>query len=128
MADITSIMNILNIPDITDMTGMMFVNRDILYAIIPILIIGAYYLKKSTKKLLVLSRMVVAVLIIIALASPYTLTAHRITDTEPTITIIDDRSQAWRSLMRRSQTRYTAPYMIATRQRRSGPFQAIKLP
>jgi Mg-chelatase subunit ChlD len=92
MADIMSTMNILNIPDITDMTGMMFVDRDVLYAIIPILIIGAYYLKKSTKKILVLSRMVVAALIIIALASPYTLTTHRITDAEPTITIIDDRS------------------------------------
>ncbi len=95
MAEIISAMNILNImniPDITDITGMMFVDRDILYAIVPILLIGAYYLKKSTKKVLVLSRMVVAALIIIALASPYTLTTHKITDTEPTITIIDDRS------------------------------------
>ncbi|MCK4652742.1 MAG: BatA domain-containing protein, partial [Methanosarcinales archaeon] len=92
MADIVSAMNIMDILDITAITGMMFVDQEVLYAIIPILLIGAYYLKKSTKKILVLSRMVVAALIIIALASPYTLTTHRITDAEPTITIIDDRS------------------------------------
>ncbi|MCK4652740.1 MAG: BatA domain-containing protein, partial [Methanosarcinales archaeon] len=92
MADIVSAMNIMDILDITAITGMMFVDQEVLYAIIPILLIGAYYLKKSTKKILVLSRMVVAALIIIALASPYTLTTHRITDAEPTITVIDDRS------------------------------------
>ncbi len=89
MADIMSVMNLL---DITAITGMMFVDQMVLYAIVPILLIGAYYLKKSTKKILVLSRMVVAALIIIALAAPYTLTTHTITDAEPTITVIDDRS------------------------------------
>ncbi len=91
MADIMSVMNLL---DITSITGMMFVDQKVLYAIIPILLIGAYYLKKSTKKILVLSRIVVAALIVIALAAPYTLTTHTITDAEPTITVIDDRSMS----------------------------------
>ena len=54
----------------------------------------ARIIKKSTKKILVLSRIVVAALIVIALAAPYTLTTHTITDAEPTITVIDDRSMS----------------------------------
>ncbi|MEA1945232.1 MAG: vWA domain-containing protein [Euryarchaeota archaeon] len=82
------------ITDITDLTGILFANSDYLYAIIPIFIIGIYYLKKSTKKVLILSRMIVLSLIIIALASPYTLSTHTITDPHPTITILDDQSSS----------------------------------
>jgi len=52
-----------SIVDITNLTGMIFGNPDYLYAIIPILLIGIYYLKKSTKKVLILSRMIVLFLI-----------------------------------------------------------------
>jgi uncharacterized membrane protein len=87
------------IPDITDltkMTGFLFDNPDYLYLIIPVLIVGGYYLKKSKKKLLVLSRIVVAALIVVALAAPYNLSTHTITDTEPSITVIDDQSVSMR--------------------------------
>lgn len=82
---------------IADMAAdIMFIRPDFLYLLIPIFVIGFYHLRKSTKKTLILSRMIVASLLIIALAHPYTLTIHTVTDTEPTITIIDDRSSSMR--------------------------------
>ncbi|MCD6144898.1 MAG: VWA domain-containing protein, partial [Methanosarcinales archaeon] len=83
-----------SIVDITNLTGMIFGNPDYLYAIIPILLIGIYYLKKSTKKVLILSRMIVLFLIIIALAAPYTLSTHTITNPHPTITILNDQTSS----------------------------------
>ena len=81
--------------DVIDLLfGLLFVNKQVLYAIIPVLVIGIYYLKKSQKKLLVLSRMVVAALIIIALASPYTITTQTISDPHPSITVINDQSSS----------------------------------
>jgi hypothetical protein len=79
---------------VVDVTDILFVNKHILYAIIPVLLVGLYYLKKSRKKLLVLSRMIVAALIIIALASPYTITTHTISDPHPSITVINDQSSS----------------------------------
>ncbi len=79
---------------VVDLTDMLFGNKQVLYAIIPVIIIGLYYLKKSQKKLLVLSRMIVAALIIIALASPYTITTHSISDPNPSITVINDQSSS----------------------------------
>ena len=84
----------VGIVDITNLTGMIFGNPDYLYAIIPILLIGIYYLKKSTKKVLILSRMIVLFLIIIALAAPYTLSTHTITNPHPTITILNDQTSS----------------------------------
>jgi len=81
--------------DVADLFfGLLFVNKHNLYAIIPVIVIGLYYLKKSQKKLLVLSRIIVAVLIIIALASPYTITTHTISDPHPAITVINDQSSS----------------------------------
>ncbi|NOQ32703.1 MAG: hypothetical protein GQ567_00670, partial [Methanosarcinales archaeon] len=79
---------------VVDVTDILFVNKQVLYAIIPVLVIGLYYLKKSRKKLLVLSRTIVAALIIIALASPYTITTHTISDPNPSITVINDQSSS----------------------------------
>ena len=84
----------VSIVDITNLTGMIFGNPDYLYAIIPIFLIGIYYLKKSTKKVLILSRMIVLFLIIVALAAPYTLSTHTITNPHPTITILNDQSSS----------------------------------
>ena len=77
---------------VVDVTDLLFGSKHVLYAIIPILVVGSYYLKKSRKKLLIISRMIVAILIVIALASPYSLSTHTVTDPHPTITIIDDKS------------------------------------
>jgi uncharacterized membrane protein len=81
--------------DVIDLLfGLLFVNKQVLYAIVPVLVIGLYCLMKSQKKLLVLSRMVVAALIVIALASPYTITTHTISDPHPSITVINDQSSS----------------------------------
>ena len=77
---------------VVDVTDLLFGSKHVLYAIIPILVVGSYYLKKSRKKLLIISRMIVAILIVIALASPYSLSTHTVTDPHPSITIIDDKS------------------------------------
>jgi uncharacterized membrane protein len=79
---------------VVNVTDLLFINKQVLYAIIPVFVIGIYYLMKSRKKLLVLSRMIVAVLIIIALASPYTITTHTISDPNPSITVINDQSSS----------------------------------
>ena len=79
---------------VTDVTDLLFGSKHVLYAIIPILVVGSYYLKKSRKKVLILSRMIVATLIVIALASPYTLSTHTVTDPHPSITIINDQSSS----------------------------------
>ena len=90
MAGIASIMIIADL--ITDLTGYLFKSPDFFLLIIPVLLVGGYYLRKSKKKLRVLNRIVVASLIIIALAAPYTLSTHTITDPEPSITVIDDQT------------------------------------
>ncbi|MEA3323982.1 MAG: VWA domain-containing protein, partial [Euryarchaeota archaeon] len=77
-----------------NVTDLLFVNKQVLYAIVPVIVIGMYCLMKSQKKLLVLSRMVVTALIIIALASPYTITTHTISDPNPSITVINDQSSS----------------------------------
>ncbi|MBA1343386.1 MAG: hypothetical protein C5S52_07300 [ANME-2 cluster archaeon] len=79
---------------VVDVTDILFVNKQVLYAIIPVIVIGLYCLMKSRKKLLILSRMVVAALIIIALASPYTITTQTISDPHPSITVINDQSSS----------------------------------
>ncbi|MEA1869280.1 MAG: VWA domain-containing protein [Euryarchaeota archaeon] len=79
---------------VMDFTDLLFINKQVLYAIVPVLVIGLYYLKKSRKKLLIMSRMIVAALIIIALASPYTVTTHTISDPHPSITVINDQSSS----------------------------------
>ena len=79
---------------VVDVTDMLFVNTQVLYAIIPVIVIGIYCFMKGRKKLLVLSRMIVAALIIIALASPYTITTHTISDPNPSITVINDQSSS----------------------------------
>ncbi|MEA1895627.1 MAG: VWA domain-containing protein [Euryarchaeota archaeon] len=79
---------------VVDITDILFVNKQVLYAIIPVIVIGIYCLMKSQKKLLVLSRIIVAALIIIALASPYTITTHTISDPNPSITVINDQSSS----------------------------------
>jgi hypothetical protein len=79
---------------VVNVADILFGNKQVLYAIIPVIVIGLYYLRKSRKKLLVLSRMIVAALIIIALASPYTITTQTISDPNPSITVIDDQSSS----------------------------------
>ncbi len=67
---------------------------EMLWLIIPALIAGLYLLKKGTKKGLIISRIVVAILLIIALASPFTLVPRITTDDNPDLVIISDETDS----------------------------------
>ncbi|WP_342305321.1 VWA domain-containing protein [Methanolobus sp. ZRKC5] len=67
-------------------------NPEMLWLIIPALIAGFYLLKKGTKKGLIISRIVVATLLIVALASPFTLVPRVTTDDNPDLVIISDET------------------------------------
>ncbi len=67
-------------------------NPEMLWLIIPALVAGFYLLKKGTKKGLIISRIVVAILLIVALASPFTLVPRVTTDDNPDLVIISDET------------------------------------
>ena len=69
-------------------------NPEMLLLIIPTLIAGLYLLKKGTKKGLIISRIIVAILLIIALASPFTLVPRITTDDNPDLVIISDETDS----------------------------------
>ncbi|WP_406657548.1 VWA domain-containing protein [Methanolobus sp. ZRKC2] len=67
-------------------------NPEILWLIVPVIIGGIYLLKKSTKKSLIISRIIIAILLVIALASPYTLDPRVSSDENPDIVLISDET------------------------------------
>lgn len=62
--------------------------------IIPVLIGGAYMLRKARQKGLIVSRMIVLTLLIIALASPYTLSPRVTVDDSPNLVLIADETDS----------------------------------
>ncbi|WMW24854.1 VWA domain-containing protein [Methanolobus sediminis] len=71
-----------------------FENPEMFWLIIPALIAGLYLLKKGTKKGLIISRIIVAILLITALASPFILVASVTSDDNPNIVIISDETES----------------------------------
>nr|WP_321498454.1 VWA domain-containing protein [uncultured Methanolobus sp.] len=71
-----------------------FANPEMFWLIVPVLIAGLYLLKKGTKKGLIISRIVVAILLITALASPFILVASVTSDDNPNIVIISDETDS----------------------------------
>ncbi|MBP1909089.1 VWA domain-containing protein [Methanolobus bombayensis] len=71
-----------------------FENPEMFWLIIPVLIAGLYLLKKGTKKGLIISRIIVAILLITALASPFILVARVTSDDNPNIVIISDETES----------------------------------
>ncbi|MDY0387174.1 MAG: VWA domain-containing protein [Methanolobus sp.] len=65
---------------------------ELLWLIVPALIAGFYLLKKGTKKGLIISRIVVVILLIVALASPFELVPRVTTDDNPDLVIISDET------------------------------------
>jgi hypothetical protein len=69
-----------------------FENPELFGLAIPVLIAGLYLLKKGTKKGLIISRIIVAILLVAALASPFAL-VPRVTDNDtPDIVLISDKT------------------------------------
>ena len=71
-----------------------FENPEMFWLIIPVLIAGLYLLKKGTKKGLIISRIIVVILLITALAAPYTLDTSVTSDDNPNIVIISDETES----------------------------------
>ena len=71
-----------------------FANPEMFWLIVPVLIAGLYLLKKGTKKGLIISRIIVAILLITALASPFILVASVTSDDNPNIVIISDETDS----------------------------------
>jgi uncharacterized membrane protein len=64
----------------------------VLLLISPVILAGWYAVRKGIPKLLMVSRVVILSLLIIALASPYTLGTTTITDQAPMVTIVSDQT------------------------------------
>ncbi|QLC49793.1 VWA domain-containing protein [Methanolobus zinderi] len=69
-----------------------FESPEMLWLIVPVIIGGIYLFRKSTKKSLIISRMIVAILLVIAFASPYTLDARVSSSENPDIVLISDET------------------------------------
>ncbi|KXS42662.1 MAG: hypothetical protein AWU59_1536 [Methanolobus sp. T82-4] len=69
-----------------------FESPEMFWLIVPVIIGGIYLFRKSTKKSLIISRMIVAILLVIALASPYTLDARVSSSENPDIVLISDET------------------------------------
>ena len=67
-------------------------NPQMLWLILPVLAVGIYLIKKGAKTGLVESRLIIALLLIIALASPYTLISKTTMDETPNLVIISDET------------------------------------
>jgi hypothetical protein len=71
-----------------------FENPEMFWLIIPVLIAGIYLLKKGAKRGLIISRIIVAILLITALASPFILVARITSDANPNIVVISDETES----------------------------------
>ncbi|MGB8217315.1 MAG: vWA domain-containing protein [Candidatus Methanoperedens sp.] len=69
-------------------------NPLILLLISPVVLAGWYAIRKGIPRLLIISRIIILSLLIIALASPYTLGTSTIRDEAPKITVVDDQTMS----------------------------------
>ncbi len=74
------------------MISLPLENPQMLWLILPVLAVGIYLIKKGAKTGLVESRLIIALLLIIALASPYTLVSKTTMDETPNLVIISDET------------------------------------
>ncbi len=73
--------------------GLYFSTPQLIWAIPPLLILGAFYLRfRARNRLLAVSRLAVFCLIIAAAANPYFVETHSVQSEKPGITILDDKT------------------------------------
>lgn len=68
-------------------------NPEMLLLIIPVIIVGFYFLRK-TKTKIVEWRMLVAFLLVLALAAPFTTVTQTISEEDPSLVLIQDRTES----------------------------------
>ena len=71
---------------------LYFAEPDLLWALAPILLLGAIYVRRSKNRLYAATRLLAFCLIIAATANPYFVQTHTVTSDQPSITILDDRT------------------------------------
>src|SRR5659263_216059 len=64
----------------------------VLLLISPLILIGVYYMRRGVSKWIIFSRLIILSLLIIALASPYSLGITTVRDDAPRITVISDNT------------------------------------
>ena len=69
-----------------------FENPYVLLLISPLILLGLYYIRKGVSKWIIFSRVIILSLLIIALASPYSLGITTVRDDAPRITVISDNT------------------------------------
>ncbi|NJD53636.1 MAG: VWA domain-containing protein [Candidatus Methanoperedens sp.] len=69
-----------------------FENPYILLLISPLILAGLYYIRKGVSKWIIFSRVIILSLLVIALASPYSLGITTVRDDTPRITVISDNT------------------------------------
>jgi uncharacterized membrane protein len=67
-----------------------FENPYILLLISPLILAGLYYIRRGVSKWIIISRIIILSLLIMALASPYSLGINTVRDDAPKITVISD--------------------------------------
>ncbi|CAG1007458.1 MAG: VWA domain-containing protein [Candidatus Methanoperedens sp.] len=73
-------------------TPPQFENPYVLLLISPLILIGLYYMRRGVSKWIIFSRIIILSLLIIALASPYSLGITTVRDDAPRITVISDNT------------------------------------
>lgn len=71
---------------------LYFARPELLWALAPILLPGAIYVRRSRNRLFAATRLLAFCLIIAAAANPYFVQTHTVSSSQPSITILDDKT------------------------------------
>ena len=71
---------------------LYFARPELLWALAPILLLGAIYVRRSRNRLFAATRLLAFCLIVAAAANPYFVQTHTVSSSQPSITILDDKT------------------------------------
>ncbi len=71
---------------------LYFARPELLWSLAPILLLGAIYVRHSRNRLFAATRLLAFCLIVAAAANPYFVQTHTVSSSQPSITILDDKT------------------------------------
>ena len=71
---------------------LYFARPELLWSLAPILLLGAIYVRHSRNRLFAATRLMAFCLIVAAAANPYFVQTHTVSSSQPSITILDDKT------------------------------------
>ena len=71
---------------------LYFARPELLWALAPILLLGAIYVRRSRNRLFAATRLLAFCLIVAAAANPYFVQTHTVSSSQPSIIILDDKT------------------------------------